>query len=128
MTTLSYGFLLPASGDKGTALWNALQGDITQLNNHTHDGVNSAPIPGKNIASQTQSILAANWATYGGAPTGFYRQLVTMLAGYTFDANVVTFRDSTGKYVYPTVEKNDATSFYIYSTDNTLALTAMYGG
>jgi hypothetical protein len=125
--TLSYGFLLPEAGDKGSSLWGALEDNITRVNGHTHDGTDSAPIPGKNIASATQAISAAGWADYGG-PTGHVRQLVTMVAGYTFDGKNIHFRTAGGEYVYPSVVKASGTSFYIYSTDNTLDLVAVYGG
>lgn len=127
MITLSYGYLLPESGDKGSALWTALEGNIQQMNDHAHDGTDSAQIPGSNILSATTDIDHSDWAAYSG-PIGHYRQLVTMAAGYVFDANNISIRTSDGKYVYPTIEKNDSTSFYIYSTDNTLDLVAVYGG
>lgn len=127
MLTLSYGYSKPQTGDKGATIWSALEADIQQLNDHTHDGVTSALIPAKNLASTQGSILAAAWATYGGAPTGFYRQTVTMPVGYSFDTTSITFQSSAGAYVYPTVEKVTNTTYYIYTTDNTLALTAKYG-
>lgn len=127
MQTLSYGFLLPNAGDKGSTLWSSLETDIQKVNDHTHDGANSAPIAANNIASTQQTIPAANWASYGG-PTGHYRQLVTMSAGYTFDLKNVHFRTSDGEYVYPKVVKVTSTTFYIYSIDPTLALVANYGG
>ena len=41
-TTLSYGFVRPATGDKGSVFFPALEDNITQLNSHDHDGTDSA--------------------------------------------------------------------------------------
>jgi hypothetical protein len=125
MITLTYGLKNPQTGDKGTTLWNALNANIVQLDAHTHDGVTSPHIPIQNVSSTTQSILAAAWVANG--PTGFYRQAVSIPAGFTFDGFTIDFRTSAGKKVYPTVEKIDNTSYYVYTIDNTLVLTAVYG-
>lgn len=127
MQTLTYGFLLPQTGDKGTPLWTALQANIQKTNDHNHDGINSAPISATAIASQQQAISHTNWTAYGG-PIGHYRQLVTMAAGFKFDLNNISFRTAAGAYVYPTVERVNPTSFYIYTIDPTMDLVANYGG
>lgn len=127
MQTLSYGFLLPQSGDKGSSLWSALESNISRVNDHDHDGTNSAHLSASTIQSTQQAISAANWAAYGG-PTGHYRQLVTMAAGYEFDLKNVQFRTTAGEYVYPTVAKVSPTTYYIYSIDPNLDLVANYGG
>lgn len=127
-TTLSYGYVKPVSGDRGTtAFYTPMENNIQRLNDHTHNGTNSAPLSSQAITGVTQAISAASWVTYGG-PTGFYRQLITVSAGFLFDTVQIQFRLSTGDYIYPTIEKVSATQFYIYITDNTLNLTALYGG
>lgn len=126
MQTLSYGYKLPESGDKGSTLWTALEGDITRLNGHSHDGTDSTKLSAISVLATKQTIAHASWAAYSG-PAGHYRQAVTMAAGYTFDENTIDFRDLNGCKVYPTVEKIDNTSFYIYTIDNTMDFLAVYG-
>lgn len=126
MQTLSFGFLLPETGDKGSGLWDALTTDISQLNSHSHNGTDSAQLSATSVAGATQNISHSSWANYSG-PTGHYRQLVTTAAGYTFDANTISFRTSAGALIWPTVEKVTNTTFYIYSIDNTLDIVAVYG-
>lgn len=127
MLTLSYGYKQPQSGDTGSTLWQALEDDISRLNGHTHNGTDSAHLPVQNFTTTKQLILAAAWAGFGG-PTGHYRQAVAIPAGFTFDDFSVDFRDTaTGRKLYMGVTKIDNTSFYLYSIDNTLAVTAVYG-
>ncbi len=127
MDTLTYGYQRPETGDRGTALFTALEDNITRLDGHTHDGNNSALLPAQNITASTQAILSAAWDGTGLA-TGHYRQLVTVVAGFTFDGTNIGFRTSgaSGVYVYPTVERVSNTTFYVYTTDNTLAFVAIY--
>lgn len=125
MLTLSYGFKKPQTNDKGPVVFPALEANIQQLNDHNHDGANSAPISALAIARPTQSILSANWVATSG---GEYRQAVTLLAGFNFDTVTLSFRLPSGDYVLPTVEKINASSFYVYTNDSTLTYTAVYGG
>jgi len=125
-STLSYGVYLPSTGDSGAALFTGLEGDLTQLNDHTHNGVNSAQLSATSVVGTTQSILAAAWVASGA--TGHYRQSVTLPAGYSFDTVQIGFRTAAGIYIMPTVERISATQFYVYTTDNSLTFTAVYGG
>lgn len=120
MTTLSMGFLKPANGDTGDVFFPAMAANIQQLNDHTHDGLTS-----KLLTSTTQSVLSANWvaAPIGG---GIYRQLMTVPAGYSLDVASLWFRLSTGEYVYPSVERQSSTTYFIYVNDNSLNITAFY--
>lgn len=120
MTTLSMGYQKPANTDTGDIFFPAMAANIQLLNDHTHDGVTS-----KLLSSTTQSILAASWAAapIGG---GVFRQLMTVPAGFSFDQCEVWFRLSTGQNVYPSVERQSSTTYYIYVNDNTLNITAFY--
>lgn len=120
MITLSFGFLKPQPGDTGDVFFQAMEQNMQQLNDHTHDGANSAL-----LALSQQSILSANWvaAPIGG---GLYRQAITVPVGFQYDTCVVTFKLSTGEVLYPSVERINATSYYVYVNDNTLDLTAYY--
>lgn len=126
MLTLSYGLKKPQAGDQGTALFTALEGDIQQLNDHDHNGTNSAPLPAQSVLGVQQTIASGSWVANG--PTGHYRQLVTVPAGFDFDKVHISMRTSTGIYVYPTIEKVSTTQYYVYTIDNTVTFTANYGG
>lgn len=127
MNTLSFGFLKPESGDKGATLFTALEADIQQLNDHTHNGADSAALTATAIVGITQTISLASWVGYGG-PTGFYRQQVTLPAGFDFDKVFISFRLTSGHYIFPRVEKVSTTQYYVYTTDNTIDFIACYGG
>lgn len=127
MITLTYGYKRPETGDRGAPLWQALEDNITRLDGHNHDGVNSPLLTAQSFVGVQQTLLAANWATYGG-PIGHYRQLVTMAPGFLFDSTKIGFRTTAGHYIYPTVERASSITYNVYSTDNTIDYIAVYGG
>lgn len=120
MQTLSYGYKKPVNPDTGDIVFPALEQDIQQLNDHNHDGVTSAP-----LASTSQNILPGAWAAapIGG---GLYRQLVTMPGTLQYDNVDIWFRLSSGEFVYPSIERASANTYYIYTNDNTLTYVARY--
>lgn len=120
MQTLSFGYKLPANPDTGDTFFPAMEFNITRLNSHNHDGSNSSP-----LGSVTQSILAAAWAAapIGG---GLYRQLVTIPGTLSYDTCEIWFKLSTGEVVYPSVERVSASTYYVYTNDNTLSYVANY--
>lgn len=120
MQTLSYGFKLPDDNDTGDIVFPALDGNITQLNNHTHDGTNSAP-----LATRTANILHASWSASAGL-TGIYEQTITLPAGLSYDVCFIWFKLSTGEYVFPSVSRVSSTSYKVYTSDNTLDYVANY--
>lgn len=127
MLTLTYGIKVPETGDRGDPLFTALEDNFTQIDSHNHDGVNSPLLTAQAFVGVVETIALANWVTYGG-PIGHYRQLVTMAPGFLFDTTKIGFRTTAGEYVYPTVERVTATTYYVYSIDNTIDLVAIYGG
>lgn len=118
MQTLSYGYLLPTNPDTGDSFFPALVADIQQLNDHDHDGENSAP-----LSRQSVSILAANWVAVDGF-NGLYKQLITLPGTLEYDDVDLWFRLSTGEFVYPSVERTSNTTFTLYTNDNSLAYVA----
>lgn len=119
MQTLSYGYKKPQNTDTGDAIFPALEGDVQQLNDHNHDGTNSAP-----LATRQQSILAANWAPSGTTPA--YRQILTVPNGLQYDTCQIWVRRSTGEQVYPDLRRVSSTTFYFYNANNTDAYTVNY--
>lgn len=120
MITLSMGYKKPQYPDTGDVWFPAMEQNIQQVNDHTHNGTNS-----QLLASTTQTIASGSWlaAPIGG---GVYRQLVTMPAGYSFDQCEIWFQLSTGEVVLPSVERQSSTTFYIYTNDNSKTYKAFY--
>jgi hypothetical protein len=126
MQTLSYGYKLPETGDRGNVWFPALEDNITRLNSHDHDGTDSPAIPVQNLTKSSASILAADWVSQGG---GTYRQEITMPAGFTYANTIMKFMlaGTDDDEVHPTVEEGSASNkFYVYVNDNTVALTVLY--
>lgn len=127
-TTLSNGYKLPSTGDKGSTFFLDLEHDIQRLNDHTHNGTDSSKISAKDMLKTSSTILAANWVSLGG---GNYRQLITVPAGHLFDEVVPKFQISGGSedgaIIHPSIEKASSTTYYIYINDNTVSVKVVYG-
>lgn len=126
MLTLSYGYYKPETRDRGSVWFPRLEDNFQRLNDHTHNGTDSAPIPASNISKGTSTIAAA-WTSDGG---GTYHQDITMPAGYVFNTSQIRFRITNGADVggilYPTVVRLAASQYRIFVNDNTLTLEALY--
>ena len=59
-TILSKGYILPNTGDKGSTWFPALEHNITQLNNHIHDGITSEKVKTTNI-EPVKYVLSGSW-------------------------------------------------------------------
>lgn len=118
MQTLSYGYKKPANPDTGDLWFPAMETNIQLLNDHTHNGTNSAP-----VSSTSQSAASGAWVA---TSNGTYRQLMTVPAGYSYDTCEVWVKRSTGERAYPTLEKVSTTTFYMYTNDNSLTYTVYY--
>ncbi len=122
-TTLSYGYIQPQNGDPGSTWFPALNDDIQQLNDHDHDGSNSAQLNAASIVNGAVSILAAAWVSNG---TGSFYQDVTVPAGFNMDDYSITTRLNGGDIIYPSIDRLTATTFRIYTLDNTLVYRAVF--
>ena len=120
ISTLSKGYKKPTNPTTGDAWFPAMEENIQRVNDHTHNGSDGAL-----IAVTTQDVLSANWGSDLGG--GFYRQLMTLPAGFQFDQTRIEVRTSGGEVVYPKIERVSATTFYVYSNDNTVSMKAFYG-
>ena len=127
MEVLTYGLKKPETGDKGSTFFPALEDDITQLDAHNHNGVNSAKLSTSSLVNSTQAILAAGWIALGDG-TGRYYQNVTMAGGLAYDGQLIAFRKTDGNkdYLCLDVEKVSANTYKVYCNDNTLNVTALY--
>ena len=122
-TTLSYGYIQPQNGDKGSTWFPALNDNISQLNDHVHDGITSALIPSTSIINGSVTILPASWVL---DVTGRYKQDVTVPAGYNMSDFSITFYLSTGEILVPSITKLSSTTFRIFTCDNTLSFVAVF--
>jgi hypothetical protein len=123
-TTLSYGYVKPQTGDRGSVFFPALEANIQQLNDHDHDGTDSAKLTTASSNVMTESILAASWgATIGN---GQYRQLITLPVTLSYDTIQIFFRNSSGETVFTKHTKASSSTYYVYTNDDALALTAVY--
>ena len=127
MQTLTYGLQRPDNGDKGSIFFPALYDNITQLDSHSHNGVNSPKLSTASITNSTQSIDKTNWAAVGDG-TGRFAQNVTMPGGLDYDVNHIIFHNAASPYflMHLDIEKVSTTVYKVYINDNTIDLTAVY--
>lgn len=124
MITLSNGFKLPEENDKGSVFFPALEDNIQQLNDHTHDGANSNKLALTAVVTQSQTLTAAGWTSVG---TDKYRQQVTMPVSLSYDDVTITFRHSTtGQVIHLSHAKVSATSFEVFTYNPSLELRVVY--
>lgn len=123
MITLSFGFKKPEINDKGDVVFPALEDNIQQLNDHTHNGTDSAKLTAGSFDPLTETLSNVNWVL---ATNDLYRQLVTLPASLSFDLVVIQCRLSDGSLFYPTLERVSVSQFYIYINDNTQNVTVQY--
>lgn len=123
-TTLSYGYVKPDTGDTGSVWFPALEDDITQLNDHNHDGVNSAPLSGAFLQPGLVQALAANWILVS---SGVYEQTLTVPSSFNIDTSVIYFkRISDNSLIYGEIQKLSSTSFKIFSNTNTIGINVYF--
>lgn len=127
-TTLSYGIVVPQTGDRGSVWFPAIEDNLEQLNDHNHNGTNSALLSPSafSITGFTSTIASGSWGAVSGK-SGLYEQTVTVPAAVTevnnYDIHVY---NSSGHRLDLTIERQSATTYKIYINDNTLTLTAVY--
>jgi len=123
MQTLSNGYLLPETGDRGSVWFPALESNIQQLNDHNHNGSNSEKLNSEAIAGLTDQILPAAWAVQ---PNGLYRAALVMPGSLEFDTKLIQLR-ANNKSLFAEIERVTSNSFYVYVNDNTLTVDVIYG-
>lgn len=114
---------LPVSPDQGNDVFSVLEDFMNRMAVHNHDGSNSKEIS-LNIDKDITVFLTGVDITWNVLGNGNYRALFTMPVSATFDGNIRKFYYKIGasdyKEFYPTVEKVSASTYYIYSNDNTI--------
>lgn len=123
MITLSFGFKKPETGDLGPIVFPALEGNIQQLNDHNHDGSNTAKIPSSSITPLSATLAAGSWVSQGD---GLYKQTVTVPAAVSVDTIGFDVRLANGDVVYPTIKKVAANQIDVFTNDNSVGMTILY--
>lgn len=126
-TTLSRGYKSPNSPDTGAIFFPDITTDIQQMNDHTHNGADGAPM------GKVQTVSSGSWGTADS--NGRYSQVIT-LPTYTngaisyqlkFDEVQIDLRlASTQEAVYGKIVKASTNSYTVYTNDNTVSFTAVY--
>jgi hypothetical protein len=138
MLTTTYGYLNPSAGDlsKGTNGWMAqVNFDITRLDGHSHNGVDSALLSINSYAAATVTAPSGSWGVNpggSGLPSTGYVQTVTTPASISEINNFsVKFLISTaGSRQYQPLElfyaRITGTSFKLYSSDNSIDVLCVF--
>jgi hypothetical protein len=120
--TLSYGYKKPENGDKGDVFFPDLEFDIQRLNDHTHNGVNSANIPTTSISSVKQPLPSANWLLESA---GKWYQELTLPNDANYSDVFIMVKNSAGDQMFLDIKAGTSSKKYkVYSNDNNLTATA----
>lgn len=115
MITLSKGYKKPETGDLGSVWFQALEDNIVQLNDHTHNGVDAAPIQTIDL-STSNSKVTVNSGDFVNQLNGYWRATVSIPGFGGVDNYVITAKDPTTKeIVYLRIEKLSTTQIYVYT-------------
>lgn len=124
MQTLSNGYLLPETGDRGNVFFPSLESNIQRLNDHNHSGSDSEKLTIEALEglTDTTSLVPANWVLQAN---GIYRAPVTIPGNRLFDTTTISLR-ANNKTLYGDVEKVTGNTFYVYVNDPSLSVTVLY--
>lgn len=121
-TELSYGFLLPVTGDKGSVWFPALETNIQKLALHNHDGTTAAKINTTDITAAKQTILAA----WSDPVNGVYSQILDVPNNASYADVFIMIKNTAGEQLFLDVKpvSGQPKKFKVFSNDNTLTATA----
>lgn len=122
--TLSFGFVNPEDGDPASVWQPAINSTIEQLNDHNHDGVNSATISPASISTLSTAVLSGNWV---GDGNGNFTQTISAPPAVTEvnDFYPKSYVDSTGEIVYLSSTRASSTTLTL-TTNNPVAMTVVW--
>lgn len=124
MIVLSKGFKLPQTGDLGDVWFPALEDNITQLNSHSHNGVDSEQLTSLSLVASKLTVASGSFTDQGN---GYWRATVTVPLSNLVDNFVINIKDPTTKDpIYLKIEKLSPTTFYIFT--NTVQDVEVYFG
>lgn len=112
MQILSKGYKLPETGDFGDVWFPAIEDNITRLNGHKHDGVDSEQILSQNIMASVVTALVGSFVDQGD---GYWKATVATPSGLLVDNFTINFRDPTTKEnIFAKFNKLTAASIDVY--------------
>lgn len=123
MITLSFGFKKPETNDRGPIVFPALEDNIQQVNDHTHDGTNSSKLSSAAFLPTSAVLVSGGWVSQGN---GLYKQTVSLPAALTYDSTGFDCRLDDGTVVYPTILKVSSSQYDVFLNDNTVGMTILY--
>ena len=83
-TTLSKGYKLPSAGDDSTTWMSNIEDNIQRLNDHDHDGTDSALIDGSKISKATAIEISdsdGSWVDGGSSTYNRYSYVLSSSVG-----------------------------------------------
>jgi len=119
-------YQIPDPKEQGNDVFDILEEFMERMATHTHTGADSHSIT-LNISKGVQTLIATvdfTWDVVVGYPDKF-RAAIPVAVGSTFDDNVRTYYymdAGVPKIFYPTIEKIDASNYYIIANVNTIDL------
>jgi hypothetical protein len=118
-TTLSFGYVKPATGDKGAVVFTPLESNIQQVNDHKHNGSNSDRVDSSNLQREVVNVTAAGWAADGE----LFKKTVTFPAGFTA-SNGSEYGKASIRFFFDggTLDKNELFPKTVRLTDTTFEL------
>jgi hypothetical protein len=105
---------IPQVNDKGSVFCPAISDNFVNLDNHSHDGLNSQKISSTALGKLEITLAPNDWALDGAD----FKQTVSLPNGYDFEKLQITFIIASGadqgSVIHPTVMKNSSSSFDVY--------------
>lgn len=124
MQVLSYGYKLPETGDFGDVWFPAMEDNITRLNGHKHDGVDSARLSSNDLIVEVVEVDSGDFADQGD---GYYRATVATPTGNAVEDYTVTVRHpTTYEQIYLKTAAASLTTLYVY-TNTVLDIEVVFG-
>lgn len=124
-TNLSFGYVVPDTGDLGSVFFPILEDNIEQLAEHDHDGINSAQLSPASLSTTgfTSTITSGTWTNDGG---GNFSKSVTAPAGVTEVNNFdIHFYNASGNRLYLGFTRTSATTYTVLINED-ITVTAVY--
>lgn len=125
-TTTAYGYKIMAEGDPALTWMDDTEDNWNRMSSHDHDGSDSSLLTPNAVTKYSSTISGASWGSDLGG--GTYKQTITVPSGVLEinDFDLMTYITSTGERVYPRIVRASATTYDIYSNDNSVAFTVKY--
>lgn len=135
MQTLTYGLKKPETNDKSSVWMPAMEDNMSHIDSHSHNGTDSTLLSPGSFSKPTSTITSGQWIS---DTLGNYHVVVTVPVSISSDANfsdikywetvvkINTAGATFGDRIYPSIERESASTFSVRVNDNTLDLIIYY--